>query len=98
MKVVIAIDSFKGSLTSLEAAEAVQAGILAAQAGRTDYHKTRGGRRGRNRRRTDAGNGCAENHRPGFRTLQRTGLRFLRLLPGIQALLSSRWRPHQELR
>ncbi len=31
MKVVIAIDSFKGSLTSLEAAEAVQAGILAAR-------------------------------------------------------------------
>ena len=31
MKVVIAIDSFKGSLTSTEAAEAVREGILAAR-------------------------------------------------------------------
>ena len=31
MKVVIAIDSFKGSLTSAEAAEAVREGILAAR-------------------------------------------------------------------
>ena len=31
MKVVVAVDSFKGSMTSIEAGMAVKAGVLAAQ-------------------------------------------------------------------
>ena len=34
MKVVVAVDSFKGSMTSMEAGMAVKAGILAARSDR----------------------------------------------------------------
>lgn len=42
MKVVVAVDSFKGSMTSMEAGMAVKAGILAAKKGRRSDRKTSG--------------------------------------------------------
>ena len=56
MKVVIAIDSLKGSLSSMEAGTAIKDGILAAKPDAEVIVKTARRWRRRNNRRTDRRN------------------------------------------